>query len=247
MKPVETARDLLLVLFVRRTIILLFALTSIGCYPTLPPFVGESTEVLNPKQMGFRVMGGGAMFDTNCCKDGSSAQGMGGFEARFRVGVGAKQELGASFFGGVGQTVGGGDPPFVVGGKGTWKIAPVPWLAVIANGGAQSVGVAAVATIGGDAAVIVAPYRMENGSQLYTGFKAGLAVPILNNATAVTESFTLPIGFSLATSERVRLFFETGGVVGASQTHTGSGASGGTQSAASLGGYGLLGFGYNFR
>lgn len=228
----------------RATVTLL--LLSAGCYPTLPPFVGESTEVLEPKKMGIRVMGGGAMFDTNCCKDGSTAQGMGGLEARFRIGVGAKQEVGATFFGGMGSMIGGGDPPFVVGGKGTWKMAPVPWLAVIANGGAQSVGTAAVATFGGDVAVIAAPYMAANGTQIYTGLKSGIAVPVLNNATATSEAFTLPIGFSLATSERVRLLFETGGVLGLSQTHTG-GSGGGTQSAASVGGYGLVAFGYNFR
>lgn len=231
----------------KRIVCLVLGLLGSGCYPTLPPYVGESTEVLRPGQMGIRAMGGGAMFATNCCKDGSSPQGMGGLEARFRVGLPAKQEVGASFFGGIGQMVGGGDPPFVVGGKGTWKMAPVPWLAVIANAGAQSVGVAAVAHIGGDAAVIVAPYRMENGSQLYTGLKFGFAVPVLNNATATTESFTIPIGFSLATSERFRLIFEGGGVLGASQTHTGSGSASGTQGTVSFGGYGLVGFGLNFR
>jgi hypothetical protein len=226
--------------------LLLLSVPTAGCYPTLPPFVGESTEVLQPKQMGVRVMGGGAMFATNCCKDGSTAQPMGGLETRFRIGVGAKQEVGASFFGGIGGAVGGGDPPFVIGGKGTWKIAPVQWLAVIANGGGQVVGVAAVATFGGDLAVIAAPYTSSGGTQLYTGVKGGLAIPVLNNATATSEAFTIPIGLSLATSERVRLLFESGGVLGLSQTHTG-GASGGTQSATSPGGYGLVAFSFNFR
>lgn len=220
-------------------------LASAGCYPTLPPYLAESTEVLAPKKVGLTFVGAGAGSDTNCCGKGSAVQGMTGIEARVRIGMGAKQELGASFFGGIGTAV-TGDPPWAVGGKGTYKIAPLPWFAIVANGGAMTFMVSSIAVLGGDLAVIVAPYTAPNGTQLYTGLKGGFSVPVLQNVQATSESFTLPVGVSIHTSDRVRLIFESGFVIGLSQTHSGS-MPGATQDAASPGGYGLFAFAYNFR
>src|SRR5439155_16677105 len=97
-----------------------------------------------------------------------------------------------------------------------------------------------------DLAVIVAPWTAANGTQLYTGAKGGFAVPVLQNAQATSESFTLPVGISVHTSDRVRLIFEVGSVIGLTQLHSGA-KPGATQDAASPGGYGLFAFGYNFR
>jgi hypothetical protein len=106
--------------------------------------------------------------------------------------------------------------------------------------------VSSIAVFGGDLAVIAAPYTAANGSQLYTGLKGGFSVPVLQNVQATSESITFPIGFSLHTSERVRLIFEGGFVIGLTQLHSGA-MPGATQDAASPGGYGLAAFAYNFR
>jgi hypothetical protein len=226
-------------------VILAASIPALGCFPTLPPHLAEGTEVLEPKKVGLAFVGGGGGFAANCCKQGASEEG-GGLEARVRVGVGARQEIGAAFFAGIGSVVGGGDPPFVVGGKGTYKIAPLRWLAVVADGGGMVFRVAGVAVLGGDLAFIAAPYIAPNGTQLYTGFKVGFSVPVLNNAQATNESFTVPIGVSLHVSRRTRLIFESGFVMGLSQVRSGAQPSP-SQDAASPGGYGLFAFAYDFR
>lgn len=225
-----------------RNVVVLVLLMTAGCYPTLPAHVGEGTEVLEAKRVGLTFVGGGAGFADNCCKN-TATQGMGGLEIRGRIGIGHKQEIGASVFGGAGAGIGGGDPPFIIGGKGTYKIAPAKWIAIIGSAGAQSVGAAAVATIGGDATVILAPYTSDDGMQLYSGVKAGFAIPVLQNASAVSEAITIPVGFVLPVGEQVRFLTETGFVSGFTQLSQ----AGGSQSAISFGGYGLLAFQYRFR
>jgi hypothetical protein len=216
------------------------ALLATGCYPTLPPHLAEGTEVNEAKQVGLTIAGGGAGFDVNCCGQGSATQAMAGLEARVRVGVGARQEVGASLFGGAGTTIGNGEPPIVVGGKASYKVAPSRWVALIASAGGLSAGVSAVAIFGGDLAVVVAPYTAPSGLQVYTGAKGSFSVPILQNAKATNEAFTFPIGLVIPVSDRTRLIGETGFVLGLGQQ------SGG-QTAMSPGGYGLFAYAHSFR
>jgi len=224
-------------------------LFAAGCYPTLPPHIAEGTEVLKPGGVSLTVAGGGAGFDANVSPSAgtqSSAVGAGGLEARVRVGVGAKQEVGVSAFLGVGSPSGGSDPPFAAGGKLSYKVAPVPWLAFVADVGAFDHAAASIGVVGGDLAAIFAPYTAENGSQLYFAAKGGFAVPFLTGARDMNESFEIPIGFAFHTSERVRFFVEGGPVLGFAQLVTDA-APDTSQNATSFGAYGIVAFAFVLR
>ena len=224
-----------------------FALSA--CYPTLHTPFAEGTEVLAPGKVGLTVVGGGGYAQTN--QPGTQptlGTGFGGLEARVRVGVGAKQELGASFLAAVGTAQSGGDPPFDVGGAITYKIAPVQWFALVADAGVLSVNAASIVTWSGDLAAILAPYTAKDGSQLYTGARGGFAIPMLTNqnAHAVSEAVTVPLGYSLQLSKKTRLIFEAGFVLGFTQlTHELTPVV--TDNYTSYGGYGVFGFHYVFN
>ena len=224
-----------------------FALS--GCYPTLPTPFAEGTEVLGAGKVGLTVVGAGGYAQTN--QPGTQptlGTGGGGLEARVRVGVGAKQEVGASFIAAIGTGSAGSDPPFNVGGLVTYKIAPVEWFALVADAGVLSVNAASIVTWSGDLAAIFAPYTAKDGSQVYTGARGGFAVPMLTNqnAHAVSEAVTVPLGYALQLSEKTRLMFEAGFVLGFTQlTHEFTPAV--TDNYTSYGGYGLFGFRYVFN
>jgi hypothetical protein len=220
-----------------------------GCYPTLPPQLAEGTEVLRPGGVSLNFAGGGAAFATNVSPSmGTSTTTIaaGGLESRVRVGVGGNQEVGASLFLGVGSAYGGGAPPFALGGKLSYKIAPVPWLALVVDAGALGEGSATVAILAGDLAVIVAPYTARNGSQLYVAARGSFGVPFLAGARDVNESFEVPIGFALHTSKRVRFFIEGGPVLGFAQQVVDA-APNVSQDVTSAGAYGVIGVTFVLR
>jgi len=224
-------------------------LLLLGCYPTLPPHLAEGTEVLRPGGVSLNFAGGGAGFAANVSPSAgttSTTEVAGGLESRVRVGIGAKQEIGASLFVGYGSSYGGAGAPFALGGKLSYKIAPLPWLAFVADAGALSEGSAFVAILGGDLAVIVAPYTFANGSQWYVAARGSFAVPVLSGARAVNESVELPIGLALHTSKRVRLFVEGGPVLGFAQEVTDA-APNFSQGVTSIGAYGVIGVTFILR
>jgi len=228
-----------------RTCLVVFSVALVACYPTLPPHLAEGTEVLRPGGASVTLVGGGAGFDANCCAGASSPTsastvGGGGFETRVRVGIGAKQEVGGAVFLGLGTASGGGDPPFAAGGELSYKIAPLPWFAVVVDGGALDHAVASVAVAGGDLALIFAPFIAENGSQVYAALKGSFAVPFLNGARDVNEALEVPIGVSLHLSKRVRFIAEGGPVLGFAQLVTDEAPA--SQNVTSVGGYGVLAF-----
>jgi hypothetical protein len=207
-----------------------------GCFPTLPPHLGEGTEVLGAGRVNLAVAGGAGAFEGQNSTGASVNQFAAGMEARVRTGVGAKSEVGASVFGGFGTSIGGGDPPFALGGKLSYKWGPLPWLAFVVDGGAMDYAVASVAVFSGDLAVITAPYTWANGMQFYVGAKGAFSVPVLSNATNVNEAIIVPIGLRIPTSERVRFFVEAGPIAGFAQQSS----SGGSNTTNSFGGYGTL-------
>jgi hypothetical protein len=213
--------------------VIALGIASTGCYSTMPPHLGEGTEVLGPGQVNLNVAGG-AGYGERVAGGPNDAQFGAGFEVRSRVGLGAKQELGVSVMGGMGTALGGGDPPFALGGKLSYKVAPLPWLAFVASGGAMDYAVSATAVIGGDLAVIVAPYTAPNGNQFYIGAKGSFVVPVLKNATGVDEAIIVPIGLSFRASERVRFFVEAGPIAGFYQQ------SNATSSITGIGGYSIV-------
>ena len=163
-----------------RSTLVSFALVATGCYPTLPPHLGEGTEVLAPGRVNLAIAGGAGSFEGKDAA-GSWVNQVGvGLEARVRTGVGANSEVGASFIGGMGTSVGGGDPPFAIGGKLSYKWGPLPWLAIVADAGAMDFAVASVALFSGDLAIITAPYTWANGMQFYAGAKGAFSIPVLS-------------------------------------------------------------------
>jgi hypothetical protein len=222
-----------------------FAVALSGCYPTLPTHFAEGTEVLSPGKIGLTVTGGPAGFDTKL-RGNHLTEIAGGFEARTRVGVGQQQEIGASVFAGVGAPVSSGDVHIGAGAKLSYKIAPIAWLAVVVDAGVLDLDSASVVVPSGDLAVIVAPYTAPGGTQVYTGLRGSLGIPILKGARASDEGITVPLGLALHASERVRLFVEGGLEAGFGQ-FAGDAGSSGLNDTSTLGGYGLLGFGYVFR
>ena len=221
------------------------AFVTSACYPTLPPQFAEGTDVLAPRKVGLTFVGVAAGGVTNLPQSTLRTTG-GGLETRVRVGIGGKQEIGASLDLGIGTGSGGGDPPFLVGGKVSYKFAPLSWLAFVADAGVLDANAASIALFGGDLAAIVALYTAPDASQLYTGARGAFAIPVLQNAHAVSESVTVPIGYAMHTSDRVRLFIEAGVIAGFTQQVIDTAPSV-TNNIHSTGGYGLVGFGYLFR
>ncbi len=204
----------------------------------MPLPLAESTTTLRPREVSLTVAGGGAVVGATCCQNVTVGE-VGGTEVRARVGIGAHQEIGASVFLGVGTTVGHGDVPFALGGKISYKIAPVPWLAIVAGAGGMDYSASSVALGAGDLAVIVAPYTARNGSQFYVAARGSFAIPVLEGATDVNEALAFPVGFAWQTSRRVRLFVEAGPLAGFAQLWT-TNAPGPPQTTSTLGGYGTL-------
>ena len=162
--------------------------------------------------MSINVAGGAGSFET---KDNTGAYDNTfafGAEGRVRLGVGANSEIGLGVFGGGGTPVGNGDPPFAIGGKLTYKLAPFPWLAFVVDAGAMNFRVAAIADFSGDLAVIVAPWHRPDGRQLYVALKGTFAVPVLEGSSNVNEALIVPIGLDasprasayVSSSKRVR-------------------------------------------
>jgi hypothetical protein len=211
----------------------------------MPLPLAESTHVLAPGKISLTVAAGGAPIAASCCGSTTTVVEAVGTEVRARIGVGLKQEVGVSVFGGAGTAVGHGDIPFAIGGKLSYKIAPLPWLAIVAGGGILDNGSASVAEGAGDLAVIVAPYTARNGSQFYVAARGSFAIPVLEGATDVNEALAFPIGFAWQTSKRVRLFVEAGPLFGFAQLST-SDAPGSGQSTSAIGGYGTLAVAFMF-
>jgi len=162
-----------------------------------------------------------------------------GGEARLRFGIDGRQEIGVSGFGG-GSSGSNSSVDYFVGGKLSYKVAVVRWLAIIAGAGALDVSSTAV--FGGDLAVVIAPYTDSRGTQLYTGVRGSFGIPVLTQACSLCgaaygsgEGITAPLGVALHTSDNVRVFLEGGMLVGFNQLHDPQGI--GSGDATTLGGY----------
>ncbi|HEY1955521.1 MAG TPA: hypothetical protein VGH28_07910 [Polyangiaceae bacterium] len=229
-----------------RSVIVSLAVLAAGCYngyPTLPPQLAEGTEILAPGSVDLNVAAGAGEAAYPDTTGKTTSQFAAGFEARLRTGLGAKSELGASLFGGGGTSVANGDPPFAIGGKLSYKIAPVSRFAIIVDGGAMDFRVSSTAVFSGDLALVFAPYMADDGKQLYVGAKGAFTVPVLQGATATGESIVIPIGFELPTSKRVRFIVEAGPIFGFGQQSTPSGSL----STNGYGGYATLAFTFLLR
>jgi len=220
----------------------LLSLFITGCmYPTLAPHIGEGTTVLKPKQVGVTVTGGGGGGRYTIGNVNTTSLG-GGAEARVRVGLSGNQELGGSVVAGIGSKV-TGEPPVGAGVAVSYKIAPLSWLALVADVGAIDRVISSTAIFGGSLGVIVAPYTASGGTQLYTGAKGSVSIPILQGASGSAFLVAVPIGLDWHATSRFRTFVEGGFLLGHGEV-----VAGGTTTATDgYGGYGAVGVGYAFR
>jgi len=217
-----------------------------GCFATVPAPIAEGTEVLPPHATGVTLAGAGGGFGGICKATQSCLSQFGaGGEARIRLGFRGHQEIGASGFGAFvtsqGDTsslAGQAQTTFIAGGELSYKIAPVPWLAIVAGAGALDRD--GNAGVGGNLAVLVAPYTSETGTELYSGARGSFAIPIFKGGTGASESVVVPVGFSFKSGSDVRVFFEGGLAIGFSQYDSTSDPKT-SQDATWVGGYGAIG------
>jgi len=220
----------------------LLSLLAVGCsYPTLAPHFAEGTETLRAGQVGVSVAGGGAAGRYTIADTRTSSVG-GGAELRVRVGLPGNQEVRAIGMAGIASKV-TGEPPIAVGGALSYKLAPRPWLAVIVDLGAIDKVISSTVILGGSLGVIVAPYTARGGTQIYTGAKASVTVPILDGATGSAELIGVPVGLAWPATAHVQLCVEGGLLAGLGRVDSG----GTTTSTSGFGGYGAVAIGYVFR
>lgn len=242
-----------------RLVLLGVVAVGAGCLPLSPlvPFhMTETTEVLGRGKFSFNATAGGG---------GLSGEGSGsGVALRVRAGVGARQEIGIE--GGVvyistgpvyippnnvqrAPWSGGGS---ALGAKVTWKMAPLPWLAVIAGAGGSSSDTGAAA--GGDLALLVSPGSPLSGMwRPYLGVRGLFAIPVgrdIDVAGGPTAGMVVPLGLALHANRWIRVFFEAGPIVAFSNLGTAPERAGQPESnpypgvyaaGTHAGGYGVIG------
>jgi hypothetical protein len=204
-----------------------------GSYGALPPALGESTEVLKPHAVGVTFAGGAGGVASTANLNGT-AVALG--EARVRIGVVGGQEIGVSGFAGASLA---NTPDFLFGGAISYKAAPLEWLAFVLRAGV--IGDVSVPVFSADLAVIVAPYTGKDGTQLFSGLRGGVGIPVASGVQASTESFNVPVGLSFHSGGDVRVIVEGGLIVAFSQEYVTDPPPTGTHhNSPWLGGYGAV-------
>jgi hypothetical protein len=208
-----------------------------GCAPLaapLPFHLAETATPLSRGELRATVAGGGG----NAIFDGSA----GGGDARVRIGVGARQEIGVE---GELLRADTGKPDaksprwigksFAYGLKLSWKGAPTDWFALIVGAGAMSAATGESA--GADLAVVFS--RPRGLIRPYAGLRGTLAIPVarpLDDAGGITGGVVLPAGISFHYANSCDVFLEGG--------YAQLWSDGGQHSHG--GGYGALAFAFAF-
>jgi len=183
----------------------------------MSPQLTEGTNVLTKGEVGITIAAGGGGYDARNATTGEhGGAGVFGGELRARAGIGEHQELGVSAFGGASPADNASSTSWGFGGKLSYKIAPRPWLAIVAGAGGFAFGIA-TPVFGGDLAMIVAPYTDRKGSQVYVGARGSFVVPWFGDSRGYTSLLTVPVGIAGVLGKGVRIFFEVG--VGAGFTY----------------------------
>ena len=222
------------------------AIVSTGCFATVPSPIAEGTEVLPTHAVGLTLAAAGGGVGGFCKPTESCLAQLGaGGEARLRVGLPGHQELGVSGFGAFVTSQGNSSAlsqqpttTFVDGGELSHKVAPVPAFAIVAGAGALDEGDTPV--VGGDLALIVAPYTSAKGAEIYTGARGSFGIPIFKGGSGATEGLVVPVGFSFKSGSDVRVFFEGGLAVGFNQYRDALDPKS-NQDTSYVGGYGAIG------
>jgi hypothetical protein len=191
-----------------------------GCTPILPFHLAETAEILQRREVSLTVAGGGGGASNlgNCC---------GGGAARVRVGLGHRMELGVDT-----ELIGSGTAgsgSLTLGGKVSYKLGLLPYLALLAGVGATgSIGFGTTkngeAGLGADVGLVASTPLIANRLRLYGGTRLSFVVPTahdLYDAGGPTESLVVPVGLSIEPDRRWRIFLEGGYLGGFSQGHNG--------------------------
>jgi hypothetical protein len=177
--------------------VVLLALACGGCIPSVPFVVGETAEVLKPREVSAAVYGGGGAFTGT----GSSGTGCcGGALGRVRVGVGHAQEVGVE-----------GGAYFDGGGawgtaKLDWKLQINPHYALVAGIGTSFID--STVGLGGDAGVIVSTRPFRDRISLYAALRATMMVQ--TNAAISDGGGVLSGGIAYDPTPRLRVALEVG-------------------------------------
>lgn len=195
------------------------ALGGAGCTPVLPMHFAETAEVIAKKEVSLTVSGGGGSASNvnNCC---------GGGAARVRVGVGHNMEVGVEA-----EVLGTGNSSagtVVLGGKVSYKYAPIPYLAILAGVGAMGsfgVGMGASngdAGLGADVGAVASTPVLAKLLRIYGGARFSFVVPARKDIYAgggPTQGIIVPVGLSLEPSRRWRVYLEGGYLGGWSENN----------------------------
>lgn len=201
-----------------------------ACTPAIPFHFTETPEALGKKEVSVQLAfgGGGA---GKLGHNGNSADGFGGVAgaARVRVGVDARQEVGAEVVGVAAGLLGG----WAVMAKATWKISLRPWLALLAGLGVSAgpqpwyayavdekscehYGCNVAVGLGGDAGILFALTRANRSPwHAYAGLRLSVAGPIYSTSSfgsqnGLTMQAIAPVGVARDLGARWRLFLEAG-------------------------------------
>jgi hypothetical protein len=218
-----------------------------GCTPIVPFQTMETADVLRRGEVAATAAGGfgpqlASRIPTvgddgaHCCFAGGGA--------RVRVGLDGRQEVGAEIAA-VGHSWQNGRLD-LVGGKLSWKLGALPWLALVAGAGGNWVnndGAPATGALGGDLAALVSPPRHPNTKVApYVGLRASFAGAVGPRADGLEEALVAPLG--IAIGEVARFFIEAAFVGAMDQWHSPDGT---LRNSLYAGMYGALGFTYIFR
>jgi len=179
----------------------ILALACGGCIPAVPFVVGETAEVLEPREVSAAVYGGGGAFTGT----GSSGGGCcGGAMGRVRVGVGHAQEVGVE--GGAYLDSGGAWGT----AKLDWKLQLNEHYALVAGVGTSFIG--GLVGLGGDAGVIASTSPWRDRVRLYAGLRATMMVQtdgVISDGGGVLSG-----GVAYEPTRRLRVALEIGAVGG---------------------------------
>ncbi len=204
------------------------ALTA-GCTPIIPMHFGETAEVIAKKEISLTVSGGGGSGSATPVSGGSAnnvKDCCGGGAGRVRFGIGHNMEVGVEAeILGIGDTKGG---DIILGGKVSYKYAPIPFLAILAGVGA--VGTLGVnnnnkngdAGLGADIGVVASTPVLAKILRIYGGARFSFVVPVRGDIYAgggPTQAIVIPVGISLEPNPRWRVYAEGGYLGGWSENN----------------------------
>jgi hypothetical protein len=234
-----------------RTFFLTGALLLAGCAPIFPFHLGETAEVLKPKQVRLQVAGGGGNIGASrvglgpddpthlndCCGGGSLS---------VRVGVGHGQEVGVE----TGVAWAGSVAPSTIGILFAHKLSIQRWLALVTRTGFAADPQEVRGYWSSDVALIGSTPLLRGVVSIYGGLRHGVSLRIdqspVTTSAGVGGALILPLGLQFALGRVVRLFTEGGFLGSWNRGAVEAGLGTPPYTYAYYGGYGVIGFDFLF-